>query len=124
MTELTAPGTLLGDLPLRRRRGRGRYLAAAICIALCTVMLLPLAASVLASLKTTVEAAASPPTYIPHALSFASYERLWHFQAGLPAYAGNSLVTALLTIALCLALTIPAGYALACFPLPAKEARQ
>ena len=71
---------------LRRTRsgGRTKYLVGAICIALCTVMLLPLVASVLASLKTTVEAAAVPPTYFPHALSFDSYERLWNFQAGLP----------------------------------------
>ena len=122
MSDLAAPAALIGELPLRRRRHRGHYLAAAICIAICTVMVLPLLASVLASLKTTVEAAASPPTFFPHALSFASYERLWHFQAGLLTYAGNSFLTALLTIAFCLALTIPAGYALACFPLPAKEA--
>jgi multiple sugar transport system permease protein len=101
--------------------GRGRYLAGAVCIALCTVMLLPLLASVLASLKTTVEAAATPPTYFPHALSFSSYQRLWNFQAGLLTYLGNSFGAALLTIAFCLGLTVPAGYALAWFPLPGKE---
>jgi multiple sugar transport system permease protein len=121
MTHAAASPAFAADLPLRRRRPRRAYLAAAICLAICTVMVLPLLASVLASLKTTVEAAASPPTYFPHALSFASYERLWHFQSGLLTYAGNSFLTALLTIAFCLALTVPAGYALACFPLPAKE---
>jgi multiple sugar transport system permease protein len=103
----------------RRRTG---YLAGAICIALCTIMLLPLLACVLASFKTTVEAAAVPPTYLPHALSLDSYERLWSFQAGLLTYLANSAGAALLTILFCLALTIPAGYALACFPLPGKEA--
>jgi multiple sugar transport system permease protein len=101
--------------------GRTKYLVAAVCIVLCTIMLLPLAASVLASLKSTAEAAAVPPTYMPHALSFDSYERLWNFQAGLPTYLGNSAGAAVLTILFCLALTIPAGYALARFPVPAKE---
>ena len=67
------------------------------------------------------EAAAIPPTYFPHHLSLDSYGRLWHYQAGLPTYLFNSGGAALLTIAFCLALTIPAGYALARFPVPGKE---
>lgn len=100
---------------------RTKYLASAACVALATIMLLPLLASVLASLKNTTEAAAVPPTYIPHALSLDSYERLWNFQAGLLTYLGNSAGTAALTILICLVLTIPAGYALARFPIPFKE---
>jgi multiple sugar transport system permease protein len=84
-------------------------------------MVLPIVLSVLASLKSTTEAAAVPPTYIPHELSLDSYIRLWDYQAGLPRYALNSLATALLTIALSLALTIPAGFALARLPVPGKE---
>jgi len=102
--------------------GRSKYIAGAACVALSTIMLLPLAASVLASLKSTTEAAAVPPTYFPHALSFDSYHRLWNFQAGLPTYLTNSGGAALITILFCLALTIPAGYALGRFPLPGKEA--
>jgi multiple sugar transport system permease protein len=102
--------------------GRQKYLVAAACVALCTVMLLPLVASVLASLKSTAEAAAVPPTYIPHGLSLDSYERLWNYQAGLPVYFSNSLGAAALTILFCLALTIPAGYGLAKFRIPGKEA--
>jgi multiple sugar transport system permease protein len=101
--------------------GRARYLIGAICIAICTVMLLPLLASVLASVKPTAEAAKSPPTYWPHGLSLDSYERLWNYQAGLPTYLANSLGTALLTIAFTLLLTVPAAYALARFPVPGKE---
>jgi multiple sugar transport system permease protein len=108
-------------VPARRRRRQTSLLAAATCIAICTVMLLPLLASVLASLKTTIEAAAVPPTYFPHALSLDSYERLWTYQAGLPTYLGNSAGAALLTILFCLTLTIPAGYSFACFPVPGKE---
>lgn len=101
--------------------GRRKYLIAAVCVLLCAVMLLPLLASVLASLKSTTEAAAVPPTYFPHALSLDSYRRLWNFQAGLPTYLVNSAGAALLTILFCLGLTIPAGYALARFPVPGKE---
>ena len=107
---------------LRGNAGAGQdLLVGAICVAICAVMLLPLVASVLASLKTTMEAAAVPPTYFPHALSLDSYERLWSYQAGLPTYLGNSGGAALLTILFCLVLTIPAGYALARFPIPGKE---
>ena len=105
----------------RARAGRSRYLLGAVCITICTVMLLPLVMSVLASVKPTAEAAASPPTYLPHALSLDSYERLWTYQQGLPTYLANSLGTALLTIGFTLLLTVPAGYALARFPIPGKE---
>ena len=105
----------------RMFEGRSKYLIAAVCVLTCTIMLLPLVASVLASLKSTAEAAAVPPTYFPHGLSLDSYHRLWNFQAGLLTYLGNSAGAALLTILFCLGLTIPAGYALGRFPVPGKE---
>ncbi|MBI4922674.1 MAG: carbohydrate ABC transporter permease [Devosia nanyangense] len=101
---------------------RAKYLVGALLIVICVVMLLPLVASVLASLKSTTEAAAVPPTYYPHGLSVDSYVRLWDYQAGLQVYVGNSLATAAIAIALTLGLTVTAGYALARFPLPGKEA--
>jgi multiple sugar transport system permease protein len=101
--------------------GRSRYLIGAICLTICVVMLTPIMLSVFASLKTTAEAAAVPPTYVPHELSLDGYQRLWNYQAGLPAYLGNSFMTAFMTIGFTLALTIPAGYALARFSLPGKE---
>jgi multiple sugar transport system permease protein len=103
------------------REDRSFYLIGAICMAICAVMLAPLVLTVAASLKTTQEAASIPPTYFPHELSLDSYERLWAYQAGLPTYLMNSAITALLTIALCLFLTVPAGYALARLPVPGKE---
>jgi multiple sugar transport system permease protein len=101
--------------------GRNRYLTGAVCLALTVIMILPILFSVAASLKTTAEAAAAPPTYFPGTISLDSYARLWTYQAGLPQYVGNSLGTALLTIVLALGLTIPAGYALGRFPIPGKE---
>jgi multiple sugar transport system permease protein len=101
--------------------GRNRYLTAAICIVLITIMLMPIVLSIAASLKTTREAAAVPPTYFPSEISLDSYTRLWDYQAGLVHYLGNSLGAALLTIVFALLLTIPAGYALGRFPIPGKE---
>ena len=101
--------------------GRNRYLIGAVCLTICVFMLTPIVLGMLASVKTTAEAAAVPPTYVPHELSLESYQRLWSYQAGLPTYLGNSFATAFMTIAFTLALTIPAGYALARFPVPGKE---
>jgi multiple sugar transport system permease protein len=101
--------------------GRNRYLVGALCLAICAIMVMPIVFSITASVKTTAEAAAVPPTYFPHALSLDSYARLWSYQAGLPTYLWNSFGTAFLTIALTLGLTIPAGYGLARFPVPGKE---
>jgi multiple sugar transport system permease protein len=54
-------------------------------------------------------------------LSLESYSRLWEYGSGLPQYLGNSFMTAFLTIAMTLLLTVPAGYGLARFPIPGKE---
>ena len=103
------------------RDDRRRFLVGAVCVAICAIMLTPLVLSISASLKTPSEAAAIPPTYFTHHLSFESYQRLWRYQAGLPTYLENSGGAAFLTIAFCLLLTIPAGYALARLPVPGKE---
>jgi multiple sugar transport system permease protein len=105
----------------RMRQGRTTYLVGALCILICTITLMPLVVSVLASVKSPGEAAAVPPTYLPETLSVNSYLRLWEFQSGLLTYVGNSLGVAFLTIALTIGLTVPAAYALARFALPAKE---
>ncbi len=122
--EISPSRTARPDRPRKRgvaRIGRSGYLIGALCIVICTVTLLPLVTSMLASVKPTEEAAASPPTYVPHGVSLDSYERLWSYQQGLPTYLANSFGTALLAIALTLVLTVPAGYALARFPVPGKE---
>jgi len=102
-------------------QGRTKYLAGAVCVAFSAIMLAPLVVSISASLKTTEEAAAIPPTYLTHQLSLDAYHRLWVYQEGLPTYLLNSGGVAGLTILFCLALTIPAGYALARYPIPGKE---
>jgi len=101
--------------------GRGRFLVGAICLAICTIMLLPLVASILASVKPAAEDARTPPTYFPHGFSFDAYRRLWDYQSGLPTYVTNSFVTAMLTVLFTFVLTVLAGYGLARFPVPFKE---
>ena len=93
-----------------------------MCIFLSTIMLLPIVLTVLASLKSTTDAAAVPPLYVPTSLSLDSYQRLWDYQAGLPAYLANSFGAAFMTIAFTLLLTVPAGYGLARFRFPFREA--
>jgi multiple sugar transport system permease protein len=105
----------------RPRQGGGAYLVGALCILICTITLMPLLVSALASVKSAGEAAAVPPTYLPATFSVDSYQRLWEFQSGLPTYVGNSLGVAFLTIVFTIGLTVPAAYALARFSLPAKE---
>lgn len=118
---LVAKGFVVPQSRFRRVGRRLPYLLAAVMVLICLLMVLPLVAAFLASLKTPAEAAAVPPTYLPHALSLDSYQRLWAYQAGMPVYLWNSFATAMLTIFFTLTLGIPAGFALARFPLPLKE---
>jgi multiple sugar transport system permease protein len=108
-------------LPARLWEGRTKYLVGAICVFLSTIMLLPIVLTALASLKSTADAAAVPPLYVPTGLSLDSYQRLWDYQAGLPAYLANSFGAAFMTIAFTLLLTVPAGYGLARFRVPFRE---
>lgn len=118
---MAAKGFVLPQVRVRGVSRRLPYLLAALMVLICLLMVLPLVAAFLASLKPPAEAAAVPPTYLPHALSLDSYQRLWAYQAGMPVYLRNSFATAMLTILFTLALGIPAGFALARFPLPMKE---
>ncbi|WP_417307467.1 carbohydrate ABC transporter permease [Devosia sp.] len=97
------------------------YLIAAICVGVSTIMLLPLVLSFIASIKTAAEARQSPPSYLPSQLSLENYLKVFEYQAGLWSYVSNSLAVAGLTIVLCLALSVPAGYGLARFKIRGKE---
>lgn len=98
-----------------------RYLVGAVCVLVIALMLGPIALSVLASIKTSAEASASPPAYLPHALSFENYQKVIDYQAGLFTYAANSFLVAGIAIVLCLLLAVPAGYGLARFRFFGKE---
>lgn len=99
-----------------------RYLVAAACVFVSAVMLAPIVLSVLASIKPAAEAREAPPSYLPKGLSLENYLKVFDFQAGMLTYVSNSLLVAALTIVICLALAVPAGYGLARFRIPFKEA--
>ena len=102
------------------RRAKG-WLMAAICIAVITLMLMPLVMSFLASFRPLAETSAVPPTYLPSALSVENYQKVANYQQGIWTYVRNSTLVAGMTIIFCLALSVPAGFALARFPVPGKE---
>ena len=119
-----APSGVAGKSRSARVVGQSRpvgYLIGAICIAISTIMLLPLVLSFIASIKTPAEARQSPPSYLPSQLSLENYLKVFEYQAGLWSYLSNSLAVAGLTIVLCLVLAVPAGYGLARFKIRGKE---
>lgn len=119
-----APSGVAGRSRSARVVGQSRpvgYLIGAICIAISTIMLLPLVLSFIASIKTPAEARQSPPSYLPSQLSLENYLKVFEYQAGLWSYLSNSLAVAGLTIVLCLVLAVPAGYGLARFKIRGKE---
>jgi multiple sugar transport system permease protein len=101
--------------------GRTRYLIGALAALTAALMVAPLVLSFFASIKTQSDASAVPPNYLPGALSLESYLHVLNFGAGLWTYVANSLGVAALTILLSLVLSVPAGFALARFPIPAKN---
>ena len=105
----------------RRAVTPGTYGIVAISIAVIAIMAAPIVMSALASIKTTADASAIPPHYLPRALSFESYAKVFQFQAGLATYVANSALVAGMTIVACLALAAPAGYGLARFAMRGKE---
>ncbi|HLQ19483.1 MAG TPA: carbohydrate ABC transporter permease [Tabrizicola sp.] len=110
------------DLPPKPLARRAKsWLMAAICIAVITLMLMPLVMSFLASFRPLAETSAVPPTYLPSSFSTENYQKVANYQQGIWTYVRNSTVVAGMTILLCLALSVPAGFALARFPVPGKE---
>ena len=105
-----------------RRPGGAAVAIAVIALAISALTLLPLVMTFLASIKPPAEASAVPPHYLPSALSMENYQKVFHYQAGLGTYLFNSVAVAFLTIVLCLVLAIPAGYGLARFRMPGREA--
>jgi multiple sugar transport system permease protein len=98
-----------------------RYLIAAIAVFISALMLAPVVLSFFASIKTTADASASPPTYLPYSFSLENYQKIVDYQAGLWTYVGNSLAVAAVAIVIVLVLAVPAGYGLARFNFRGKE---
>ncbi|MDR3471210.1 MAG: carbohydrate ABC transporter permease [Devosia sp.] len=98
-----------------------RYLVAAAAVFIAALMLAPIVLSFLASIKTGADASAVPPSYLPRALSFENYQKIFQYQAGLWTYVANSLSVAALAIVMVIVLAVPAGYGLARFNFRGKE---
>jgi len=119
--------TLARQLPAARVGHKGtsqrgiRFVVAAVAVFIAALMLAPIAMSLLASIKTTADAVAVPPHYLPQALSIENYQKIYNYQAGLWVYVGNSVAVAGLAIIVVIVLTVPAGYGLARFHFPGKE---
>jgi multiple sugar transport system permease protein len=93
-----------------------------LLIVIAMFMLLPVFLSFMASIKSPEEAQLVPPNYLPIKASIDNYLKVFRFQAGLLSYVWNSLFTAIITIILCVGLSLPAGYGLARYNFRFKEA--
>lgn len=98
-----------------------RYLIGAVAIFIAALMVAPVVLSFFASIKTSADASATPPSYLPHALSLENYQKILNYQAGLWTYVSNSLSVAAIAIVLVVVLAVPAGYGLARFNFRFKE---
>jgi multiple sugar transport system permease protein len=92
-----------------------------VCIALSLIFLFPLAWTALTSVKPSVEAAASPPTFLPSHISFENYAAIAGIGSGIWSYVSNSVTVTLLTVAMTLVLSTLGGYGFSRFSFPAKN---
>lgn len=96
----------------------GLQAAIVIVVALCAVF--PFYWMVITSLKTTAEALAYPPTFWPSEITFDHY-RVALLEKGVGYSLVNSLIVAVCTTALALALGAPAAWAIARFEFRFKR---
>lgn len=103
------------------RSGARRTAFYIVCIVLSVMFLFPIAWSALTSVKPAVEAAASPPTFLPSRLAFENYARMNEIGIGLSHYLFNSATAALFTAFGAMLLALLAGYGFARFHFPGKD---
>lgn len=104
-----------------RRKHSSLPLLSVLCVLISAVMLAPIFFSLMASVKSPAESNLVPPEYFPSVLSWENYQKVFSYQAGLMSYVWNSLFTAIISIMLCLGLSILAGYGFARYEFPFKE---
>ena len=86
---------------------------------LVVVILFPYAVMFFTAIKPRAEIFAFPPRWLPSAPRWENFIDMWQATGFGPALL-NSLYIAVASTALCLAVAIPAGYALSRFTFPAK----
>jgi multiple sugar transport system permease protein len=99
----------------RRRRGVGNAASYAVLAVLTLVFVAPVIFMVLTSLKSSSEATALPPTFLPGRATGESYETLLGASSQTPVFRWflNSALAAVAHALLVLVTAAPAGYALA-----------
>jgi multiple sugar transport system permease protein len=104
----------------RRRRTRSvAWYVVATVVAL--LFLLPFALLLVTVLKTPGQAAASPPTYLPHPVSGSNFSQLFSSSVDLTRYIGNSLLVALGTVVGTLVLCVLGGYGFGLYRFPGRN---
>jgi multiple sugar transport system permease protein len=85
--------------------------AAYLLIAL--LFLFPFAWSAINSVKPSIEASASPPTFLPSRISMENFAKLASYGAGIRTYTANSFTVAIIATFLSILLSATAGYGFA-----------
>jgi multiple sugar transport system permease protein len=104
---------MTGTARSRRRVNSAVWYLSATAAAV--LFLLPLILLLLTVFKTPGQAAATPPSYLPHPFSVGNFTRLFGSGVDLMPYVLNSLTVSLGTVAGTLVLTVLAGYGFANF---------
>src|SRR5271157_6011307 len=93
----------------------------AVCTVLAVTFLFPILWSAITSVKPPAEASAVPPTFLPSRLSFANYQKLSLYGAGLFRYVFNSTAVALMTVLGAIVLSVLGGYGFSRFNFRGKN---
>ena len=93
----------------------------AVCTVLAVAFLFPILWSAITSVKSPAEASAVPPTFLPSRLSFANYQKLSLYGAGLFRYVFNSTAVALMTVLGAIVLSVLGGYGFSRFSFRGKN---
>lgn len=102
----------------RRRARTATWYVIAVVLALA--FLLPFALLLATVLKSPGQAAASPPSYLPHPVSGGNFSQLFGSGVDLTRYIGNSLVVSVGTVAGTVILCILGGYGFAMYRFPGR----
>ncbi|ONK15824.1 carbohydrate ABC transporter permease [Streptomyces sp. MP131-18] len=112
----------------RRTRGsdrrRGKMPAWAwwtVCSLIAVMFLLPLIALLVTVFKTPEAATASPPSYLPDAVSTENFSALTDSREGLWRYVANTFLVSCGTVLLTVTVATLAGYGFARFRFPMRE---
>jgi len=122
MTTLSRSRSAMTAAPRRPKNRGGAIGYYLLMTVLAVAFLFPLVWTLLSSVKTKAEAAQSPPTYLPHAISLDNYRGLLIYGVGLWGYLGNSLTVSALTVAITLFASVLGGYGFARYTFPGKNA--